>query len=289
MKGWLIVNGFLKSSKFDELTGLFAAAADKNGIELTVIKNYDILADTGRVLSDKPDFAIFWDKDIGLGTFLEMQGIPLYNSISSIRICDDKRLTHLALLANALPMPRTILAPKTYDNIGFTELCFLSKVERELSFPLVIKEAFGSFGEQVYRIENREQLLSHMEKTATTNLLFQQYIETSRGRDLRLQVVGDRVVAAMYRHSETDFRANLTAGGRMECYEPTGEECDLAIRAAHAVGAAFAGVDLLFGPDGPLICEVNSNAHFKNLLDCTGINAAEEMIDYIRRDQRGSE
>lgn len=289
MRGWLIVNGFLKGSKFDELTDLFAAAALTYGIQLTVIKNHDILVNTDGRLSEKPDFAIFWDKDIGLGTFLEMQGIPLYNSISSIRICDDKRLTHLALLAHDLPTPKTILAPMTYDNIGFTDLGFLTEVERNLSFPLILKEAFGSFGEQVYWMENREQLLSHMKRTTTTKLLFQQYIDTSRGRDLRLQVVGDRVVAAMYRHSETDFRANITAGGHMECYEPTSEECDLAIRAANAVGAAFAGVDLLFGPDGPLICEVNSNAHFKNLLDCTGINVAEEMIEYIQREQRGSE
>lgn len=73
----------------------------------------------------------------------------------------------------------------------------------------------------------------------------------------------------------------------MESYEPSSEEIDLAIRAARAVGASFAGVDLLFGSDGPLVCEVNSNAHFKNLLSCTGINVAEEILTFIQKDLRG--
>lgn len=284
MTGWLVINGFLRTHKFSELTELFVSAAGKAGMELAVLANTDILADTGTCLKEKPDFVLFWDKDIHLGTFLESQGIPLYNPVSSIRICDDKRLTHLALLEKGIPMPRTIIAPMTYANVGFTDLDFLALVERELSFPLILKEAFGSFGEQVILVEDRDGLIRYVKNAKTTELLFQQYIESSRGRDLRLQVVGDRVVAAMYRHSDTDFRANITAGGKMKRYEPTEEECALAVRAARAVGAAFAGVDLLFGPDGPLVCEVNSNAHFKNLLDCTGVNVAEEIMNYIRED-----
>lgn len=285
MTGWLVVNGFLKTRKFSELTELFVSAARKAEVELNVIANTDLIVDTGKALEGKPDFILFWDKDIHLGRFLEQQGIPLYNPISAIRTCDDKRLTHLALLEKKIPMPRTILAPMTYANLGFTDLDFLTVVEKELSFPLVLKEAFGSFGEQVALVEDRDELRYRIQNTQTTELLFQQYIETSRGRDLRLQVVGDRVVAAMFRHSETDFRANITAGGTMECYEPTEEECALAIRAAKAVGACFAGVDLLFGPDGPLVCEVNSNAHFKNMRDCTGVNVAEKMINYIREER----
>lgn len=285
MTGWLVVNGFLRTRKFSELTELFVSAAGRAGMELAVFANTDILADTGTCLKEKPDFVLFWDKDIHLGTFLESQGIPLYNPVSSIRICDDKRLTHLALLEKGIPMPRTIISPMTYANVGFTDLDFLALVERELSFPLILKEAFGSFGEQVTLVEDQNELIRCVKNAQTTELLFQQYIETSRGRDLRLQVVGDRVVAAMCRHSETDFRANVTAGGKMKRYEPTEEECALAVRAAKAVGAIFAGVDLLFGPDGPLVCEVNSNAHFKNLLDCTGVNVAEEIINYIREDR----
>lgn len=281
MKGWLVVNEFLQNQKFSELTKLFLSAAKKANLSLTVYTNAELLADTKEILKQRPDFVLFWDKDIVLGNYLESQGIPLYNSVDAIRLCDDKRLTHIALMREGIPSPRTIMAPMTYPNIGFTNHDFFEQVERELSYPFVVKEAFGSFGEQVYLVRDRKELQQRIQGTSTTELLFQEYIPESRGRDVRLQVVGDRVVASMYRYSDTDFRANVTAGGKMKNYTPSKEESSLALRAARAVGAAFAGVDLLFGAEGPLVCEVNSNAHFKNIQTCTGVPVAEEIIQYL--------
>lgn len=281
MKGWLVVNEFLQNQKFSELTKLFLSAAQKANLSLTVYTNAELLADTKEILKQRPDFVLFWDKDIVLGNYLESQGIPLYNSVDAIRLCDDKRLTHIALMREGIPSPHTIMAPMTYPNIGFTNHDFFKQVERELSYPFVVKEAFGSFGEQVYLVRDRKELQQRIQGTSTTELLFQEYIPESRGRDVRLQVVGDRVVASMYRYSDTDFRANVTAGGKMKNYTPSKEESSLALRAARAVGADFAGVDLLFGAEGPLVCEVNSNAHFKNIQTCTGVPVAEEIIQYL--------
>ena len=286
MKGWLVVNEFLQNQKFSELTKLFLSAAQKANLSLSVYTNAELLADTKELLKQRPDFVLFWDKDIVLGNYLEAQGIPLYNSVDAIRLCDDKRLTHIALMREGIPSPRTIMAPMTYPNIGFTNHDFFEYVERELSYPFVVKEAFGSFGEQVYLVRDRKELQQRIQGTSTTELLFQEYIPESRGRDVRLQVVGDRVVASMYRYSDTDFRANVTAGGKMKNYTPSKEESSLALRAARAVGADFAGVDLLFGAEGPLVCEVNSNAHFKNIQTCTGVPVAEEIIQYICETQK---
>ena len=283
MTGWLIVNGFLNSYKFGEITEQFIRAAREADVTLSVKNNTELLVDTGRKWHDRPDFAVFWDKDIFLARSLEQQGIRLYNSSQTIAVCDDKRETHIVLQNEGIPMPRTIIAPMTFEGVGFTSLDFLSEVEARLGFPLIIKEAFGSFGEQVYLARDHKELLSLVSRCKTGKLLFQEYIEQSHGRDVRLQVVGDRVVAAMLRYSDRDFRANITAGGKMEAYDPSEEEADLALRAARAVGADFAGVDLLFGPQGSLVCEVNSNAHFKNLLDCTGVNTAKEILRYIQR------
>lgn len=180
-------------------------------------------------------------------------------------------------------MPVTILSPMTFHTIGYSDLNFLDLIQERLSFPMIVKEAFGSFGEQVYLARSRKQLEQIIKQASSTELIFQQYIAASRGRDLRLQVVGRRVIGAMYRYSDTDFRANITAGGHMRGYRPTDQEQRLAVRAAQAVGCDFAGVDLLFGEDGPVVCEVNSNAHFKNLLDCSGVNTAEEIIKYVIR------
>ncbi len=284
MTGWLIVNGFLHSDKFDELTDLFLQAAVEEEITLLLKSNEKLLVDTQYQWTEKPDFVLFWDKDILLAKTLESQGMRLYNSSSAIAVCDDKRETHIALLKAGIPSPRTIIAPMTYDGIGFRSLSFLTEVEEKLSFPLIVKEAFGSFGEQVYLVENHEELISVVTNCKTTKLLFQEYIRYSRGRDVRLQVVGNKVIAAIRRYSDSDFRANITAGGKMEPYAPSAEEKALALRAAKAVGADFAGVDLLFTPQGPLVCEVNSNAHFKNLLSCTGVNTAREILRFLRRD-----
>lgn len=278
---WLVVNGFLKSAKFDELAQMFAEAAAKRTLELKVKRNSEILADTGEREPDLPEAVIFWDKDVLLARYLEIKGIPVFNSSHCIRVCDDKRRTHLQLLQEGIPMPRTVFAPMTYDRTDFSDVEFLHTVETRLGFPLVVKEAFGSFGEQVYLAGDREDLRRAVEMSSTTEILFQEYIGESRGRDVRLQVVGDRVIAAMYRHSETDFRANITAGGRMEAYTPDDGERELACAAARAVGADFAGVDLLFSRRGPIVCEVNSNAHFKNLLDCTGVNTADSILEYV--------
>lgn len=284
MNGWLIVNGFLHTKKFSELTDLFLLAAKRCGVSLTVYTNCEILVDVQEKIKEKPDFVLFWDKDILLAKFLESQGIPVYNSSESIRICDDKRLTYLALQEKKLPIPQTIFAPMTYSTIGFNQYDFLSVAEEKLTYPFVAKEAFGSFGEQVYLVKNREELLAVMKQSDSVEFLFQEMIENSRGRDVRLQVVGDEVVASMYRYSENDFRANITAGGKMKDYTPSKEECDLAVKASHAVGTSFAGVDLLFGKDGPIVCEVNSNAHFKNIQNCTGVAVADKIVEWIIKD-----
>ena len=79
-----------------------------------------------------------------------------------------------------------------------------------------------------------------------------------------------------------DFRANLTLGGKMEPYTPDASQVELALKAAKALSLDFCGVDLLFGDrEEPILCEVNSNAHFKNIFDCTGVNAAIPIMEHI--------
>ncbi|MCR4604959.1 MAG: RimK family alpha-L-glutamate ligase [Eubacterium sp.] len=298
MHGVLITNGFFWSTKFDELGDMLVCSANERGVNITKMENTGCLVDTGLMsvpgFRGRPDFVIMWDKDVLLAEFLEKQGIPVFNSSRAIAICDDKRKTHLELMSHGLPMPRTIFAPMTYDNIGFTNLVFLNRVADRLGFPLVVKEAFGSFGQQVHLVHDKKELYALFGKNTkgkeigepilqSNQVLFQEYIKSSKGNDVRIQVVGGDVIGAMYRHSETDFRANVSIGGEPELYEPDDDEMWLAKQAAHAVGADFCGVDLLFGEEGMIVCEVNSNAHFKSLLQATGVNTADEIINHIVR------
>ena len=137
---------------------------------------------------------------------------------------------------------------------------------------------------QVYLAESEEEVFSYTKKLEGIPFLYQKYLEKSAGRDVRLQVVGNQVVASMYRYSENgDFRANLSSGGSMKPYLASEREKALAVRTVEALGLDFAGVDLLFSENGEadFVCEVNSNAHFKNIHTCTGVNTADCIMEYI--------
>ncbi len=288
LKGCLITNEYLNNSKFSVIHEWFMKSARKYSMDLKLKTNAEIPIFLGgdSELGDLRglDFILFWDKDIRLGKYLEGKGYSLFNSADAIALSDDKSLTHMVLERVGIPMPKTLIAPMTYENIGYTNLDFLKQAEAVIGYPCVVKECFGSFGQQVYLAGNREELYEITQKIGGKPMLFQEFIENSRGRDLRLQVVGDKVIASMYRYSDQgDFRANITAGGKMKPYTPTKEQEELALLCCRTLGLDFAGVDLLFGNNGEtLVCEVNSNAHFKNIYECTGVNAADAILEHIR-------
>lgn len=288
LHGWIVYNGHLPGEKFLILAKYFQDAAKRKGLTASIIKNNDLLAymttdDNDLIQTNdhkRPDFVIFTDKDIYLAKQLELLGIRVFNSAKAIAISDDKIATYQELTKHNFPMPKTIIAPKIFFQPNELDQQYLTRISETLGFPLVIKEAFGSFGEQVYLVHNREEMIKKVNELHGRPYVFQEYISTSYGKDIRLHVVGDKVVASMFRQTEGDFRA--TAGGVRLAYDPTEKEADLAIRATKAIGADFAGVDLLFGPDDTrIVCEVNSNAHIGKLHNSTNINVADYVIDYI--------
>ncbi|MCF3941896.1 ATP-grasp domain-containing protein [Oceanobacillus alkalisoli] len=285
--GWIIYNGNLPGSKFLDFAEMLQKAAEKFNSKAKLIKNNDLLSllTTSKldVLSEMPlpDYVVFTDKDIYLAKQLEYLGVPVFNKAEVIAVSDDKIATYQALAKLNLPIPKTIIAPKIFHTGSFDERVIEMAIE-EIGFPLIMKEAFGSFGEQVYLVESKKELNKKLELIGNKPFVFQEFVRTSYGVDLRLQVVGNKVVAAMKRKSDNDFRANITAGGRMEAYTPTQSEEEIAVLATEAIGADFAGVDLLYGEENqPIICEINSNAHIRNLYECTGINAADYMMEYV--------
>lgn len=289
MKAWLVRNEFLYTNKFNEINQWLVEAAEKKGVQLEIKTNAQLLISICnkmeflKEIQEWPAFVLFWEKDIRLAKALEGMGLKLFNSAKAIELCDDKALTHLTLARAGIKMPKTIIAPMTYENVGYTNYDFLEEIGRALSFPLVVKECFGSFGQQVYLCHNPAEFIKKVKKLGSRPMLFQEFIKASFGKDIRLQVVGKQVVATMYRYAENgDFRANITNGGKMKPYTPTQSQVDLALKCCEVIGLDFAGVDLLFDEqENPIVCEVNSNAHFKNIFECTGVNTADFIMDYI--------
>ena len=283
MNAWLVVNTFMDNQKFTNLYNMLHDAFFKRNISLEIKRAEDISLEVGKLITDKPSFVIFWDKDIYLAERLEQNNIRLFNSASAINLCDNKVLMYQELASKGIRIPRTFIAPKTFEGLGYTDFDFIDRVVNEIGWPLVIKETYGSFGEQVYLANNKDEAIELINKIGYKDFLLQEYISSSKGRDVRINVVGDNAVVSMLRENRNDFRSNISNGGIGTKYQPNEEFVALAVKATKALGLSFAGVDVLFGKDGPIICEVNSNPQFASTLKATGVNLADYIADYILR------
>jgi ribosomal protein S6--L-glutamate ligase/gamma-F420-2:alpha-L-glutamate ligase len=286
--GYIITNGYINIKKMTFLAEYFEFLFKSKGCDVRLLstdKLYPVINEQGEVrfsgLEEKRDFILFWDKDIMLAKLLEKAGHKLYNSAEAIQICDNKIYTHYRLAGSGIPMPRTIAAPLMFEGSHYYNEEFIVGVEKEIGYPMVIKEAYGSFGKQVYLCNCREKVKELIRKLKYKPHLFQQFISESCGRDIRIFVIGGKEAASMMRNNDNDFRANISNGGKMTCIKPPEEYVKMAVKAAKIIGLDYCGVDLLIGKDGPLLCEVNSNAHFVNIQKCSGIDVAAKFVDYI--------
>lgn len=267
MNGILLVNHFLNGEKFNELHSHLVKSAKIQNIDLTIKTNLELANDEVNT-----DFVLLWDKDINLARRIEKGGVPVFNSSSAVAMCDDKARTYVEL-SGIVPQPKTLIAPKTYFDVDMSE--FVDNVIACLGLPLVFKECFGSFGEQVYLCKTREDVMSHI--TAKPFIL-QEFISDSAGSDTRIEIVGGKFVSAVKRNNPADFRSNVTNGGTMIPVVPNNKMIETARKACEVLGLTFGGVDIL---DNGMVCEVNSNAHIINIMNATGIDIAPVIFDEI--------
>jgi [lysine-biosynthesis-protein LysW]--L-2-aminoadipate ligase len=205
---------------------------------------------------------------------MERWGIPTLNRSAATTVCDDKALCSLALEAAGVPTPRTILAFSIESAIAACE---------QVGFPAVLKPVTGSWGRLLAKVNGPEQARAILEqKTALGSyehsiFYVQQYVEKP-GRDIRVYVVGERVLAASYRNS-AHWITNAARGAVSTACPITPEIEDLAWRACIAVGARFAGVDLIEAADGLTVVEVNTGGEFKGLMSTTDVDIAGEVVE----------
>lgn len=208
----------------------------------------------------------------------ERLGVFILNPSQSMETAKDKLSTLQLLSSNNIPIPKTMLAKFPLNN---------SFVEKEFSYPLIIKTVIGSKGRGVFLVENRNKLndlvnLLEISKDPKTNLILQEFISSSKGRDIRVIVIGGRAIGAMLRTASDDsFKSNYSAGGDVISFEinPTIEW--LAVESAKIVGLDIAGVDILFDHNSYKVCEVNSYPGFEGFEKATRINIPEEIFKYI--------
>lgn len=218
---------------------------------------------------EKPLFAILRGYDNHLSRHLTEMGVRLFNSHASMLNAQDKFTTHQLLALANIPTPRTYWGVSTYQ----------MACELVGNSVFIAKSPVGSKGEAVYLITNEDEFKKH------PHSLIQTYIEESRGRDIRVWVVGGRAVAAVERFNEHSFLSNYAQGGDARKFDLTPEIEQLAIQSSLTLGLEFSGVDLLYTKDNQYtVCEVNGNAGFRTLwLTNRDINILSELFSYISK------
>ena len=288
-KGLLIVNGFIinKIDRFNALYEDLEKSFLEQDITLDRMTNDEALILINEKKKYDYDFILFWDKDINLAYHLENLGYLVFNNAKAIEICDDKAKTALCLENKGIKMPKTIISPFTFNNNPYSNynLLFIDHIIEELNLPLVIKEANGSFGEQVYLAKSKEEVIDLSLKLSPKTIVYQEFIKSSAGHDVRIEVVGGEVLGAVERtNQDGDFRSNVLQGGKMEKISLDQSFYDMARDVANIIGLDFAGVDILFGENGePILCEVNSNVHFKTFEKTTGVSLSRALALYIKK------
>lgn len=224
-----------------------------------------------------PRFGPRWQRQGGaVVAQLERQGLVSLNSAQAMAQVRDKIECAQRFKHYALPFPKSacIESIKALDSI----------IDAEFQFPLLLKLNNSSQGHGVALIEHKSSLHRRVTELHINDqaFLIQEFISVAAGVDYRLFVINNKVVAAMKRTAASDdFRANVHLGGRASAHVASSEEIDLALKATALFGLNVAGVDIIHGPHGPMLLEVNACPGFEALERVSGVDVAGKMLDFL--------
>lgn len=207
----------------------------------------------------------------------EHLGVYVCNSSQAIETVKDKLHSQQMLCQSNLPTPKTMLVKFPID---------INLVKNNFGFPVVVKQISGSKGKGVYLCKTEDEVLTLMndikKEAPHANLIFQEYIKASHGQDIRVFMIGGKIIGCMKRVSQSDdFKANFSQGGRVEKVVMDQELERLALETNQLFGLDIIGIDFLIDNNHYQICEANSSPGFNGLERVVGIGIAEQILDYI--------
>jgi len=295
MEGWILYRqrqSEITSDKYE--MNRFLEAAKKREIDLKILspEQFDLLVnrdDNKSVIVDNhytrlPQFLLPRQGastpyfSLAVIRHLERLGVHTFNSSESIETVKDKLYTQQILASNNFPVPRTMLARYPLN---------IQLIEDTLGFPIVVKTISGSQGSGVFLCETKGHLEDLMQlidtAKAQANFIIQEFIQTSKGRDLRVFIVGSRVIACMERISrDGNFKANFSRGGEVKAFSVNPEIIWLATESARVLNLDIAGIDLLFDGENFKVCEANSSPGFKGIESCCDVSIPDDIFDFIK-------
>jgi RimK family alpha-L-glutamate ligase len=203
---------------------------------------------------------------------LERQGFYMVNPPTAIEHCVDKYDILAILEDEGVPVPRTLATESVNEAL---------KAFSELGGDVVVKPIFGSRGQGATRV-NDVDIADTVFKAITFHhgvIYMQEFVEHGNS-DVRAFVLGDQVIASMRRVAQ-GWKTNYSQGAKPAPTDISDEFKELAVKAAQAVGCKIAGVDILEGPQGPCIVDVNSQPGWKGLQVVAKVNIAEEIVSFV--------
>ncbi len=220
-------------------------------------------------------------RGLAAARYLESLNIPVVNRPAVIEAAGDKWATSALLARAGVPQPRTALAVSPEEALALAE---------DWGYPVVLKPVVGSWGRMVAKVNDRdalEALLEHKAFMGFQHQLFylQEYVKKP-GRDIRVFVVGDEAIAAIYRKS-AHWITNTARGGVAENCPVTDALAEISVAAAKALGGGVLAVDVFESERGLLVNEVNHTMEFKNSVATTGVNIPRKILEYAWRQAEG--
>ncbi len=281
MRLWIVTGAIAKSTAFEKSLVQGASLLKKYGIEAELYRRFDInytlypdgtvkLFAKGRETTAPDRLFLYGSADAimeGIEKTLVSMGTVSVNSVEAKRIAGSKLSTALLLSENKIPQAQTL--PIYHDTP-------VELIKEEIGIPLIVKPDTGFGGKGVEMIKTEEELVKCLEELPAdihSLLLAQKYISTSKGRDLRVLMVGKKPYAAFVRQAgdPDEFRSNIHQGGHYEDFELNSEVIALCEKTAEAIGLNICGLDLLFGENGFIIGEINDSPGMKTIIEKVGL------------------
>jgi len=208
----------------------------------------------------------------------QMMGIPVVNRSLSIMRARDKLRCMQILTRRGIKVPHTVMTRNPAD--------LKSAVEKVGGLPVILKFLQGAQGVGVILADSYRTAESTLDAfwSMNQNLLIQEFIAEAEGRDIRVIIVGGRIVAVMQREAKKgDFRANIHRGGWARLVQPSQDLLRVAVEANDAVGLDLGGVDLLMSKRGPLVMEINASPGLEAIEKITDLDVAEEVVRFAEK------
>lgn len=223
------------------------------------------------------DFVINRYKWGKLKNDMNQLGKRAYNPLEPFCIYVNKYEQMKRLTSDHFEKPKYILGNSCQS---YETLC------SRLGGRMVAKGLENSMGRDIFLIESESDMEQLRACGKQREWLFEEFIETSYGTDLRVYTIRGEVIGCMKRQAESDFRANVALGANTTRYETTDEIRKIAHDLYVQTGLDFVGIDLLFGKDGFYLCEINVMPGLQGIEEVTGVNIAGRIVDMICEDFR---